>query len=88
MCRGCGTCEGNRVLLTRVTRIHTGKAWLSLRCPLEVWADVKGRNALALLLGEDWFRPGQGCRVWGQSLEDVCRAHTSLLSLLKETLGS
>ena len=72
--------EGNRVLLTRVTRTHTWRAWLFLRCLLEVWADVKGSNALALLLGEDWFRPSRGCRVWGQSLEDVCRAHTSLLS--------
>lgn len=75
--------EGNRVLLTRVTRTHTGRAWLSLRCLLEVWADVKGSNALALLLGEDWFRPshaaGFGDKVW-----KMCAEHTPLSSPLSK----
>ena len=70
-----GPGEGSRVLLTRVTRTHTGRAWLSLRYPLGVWADVKGINALVLLLGEDWFRPakaaGFGNKVWKTCAEDT-----------------
>lgn len=68
------------LLLTRVTRTHTGRAWLSLRYPLEVWADVKGSNRLPCC-PEDWFRPAKAARVWEQSLEDVCRGtHPLLLS--------
>lgn len=83
-----GPGEGSRVLLKRVTRTHAGRAWLSLRYPLGVWADVKGSNALVLCSE----RTGSGQpRLQGlgtKSGRRVQRTHLSPLPFRKETLGS
>lgn len=42
------------------------------------WADVMGSNGLTLLLGEDQSRLSQGCRVWEQNLEAMCKGYTSI----------